>query len=107
MDRRRSRGPDGSDRLVPGTTEEREPIRSPWLFAVAALLIVAGTPLWYPAGTIEPIVAGVPVWFAVAVVTSVGLSALTCWACLRAWNIAEPFEESGGDLTRGTDAGEA
>jgi hypothetical protein len=88
VDRRRSSGPTEPD------PDEREPIRSIWVFAVLLGLPVAGTPLWYPTGSIEPTVAGLPLWFAVAVLTTVAFSAFTSWVCLRRWNLAEPAEEA-------------
>ncbi len=95
MDRRRSSGP------IDSGPDEREPIRSRWVFAVLLGLVVAGTPLWYPTGSIEPTVAGLPLWFVVAVLTTVALSAFTCWVCLRRWNLAEPAEDAASRTAAG------
>ena len=78
----------------PASPEQREPIRSPWLFAVLLAILLVGTPLWYPTGMIEPLVFGVPLWFAVAVLSTLAFSAFVSWICLRHWNIAEPAEEA-------------
>lgn len=79
---------------------EREPIRSPWLFAVLLGIVLAGTPLWYPTGLIEPLVLGVPAWFAISVLSTLAFAGFTSWICLRRWNLVEPAEEApvaGGD----------
>lgn len=74
--------------------DEREPIRSPWLFAVLLVIVLVGTPLWYPTGLIDPLVFGVPLWFAIAVLSTLVFAGFTSWICLRRWNLAEPAEES-------------
>ncbi|MEQ3552312.1 hypothetical protein WIS52_17705 [Pseudonocardia nematodicida] len=108
MDRRRSADPDPDEQtgssspaapIAPTGVDpaaEREPIRSPWLFAVLFALVLVGTPLWYPTGAIEPLVFGVPFWFAIAVATTVLFSAMCCWICLRRWNLVEPVEQATG-----------
>ncbi len=71
----------------------REPIRSPWIWAVMVVIILGGVPLYLPAGATEPLVLGIPYWMALAVVFSLLFSAFTSWVCLRWWNLAEPEEE--------------
>ncbi|BBG03035.1 MULTISPECIES: hypothetical protein [Pseudonocardia] len=71
---------------------EREPIRSPWLFAVLLVIVLAGTPVWYPTGLIEPLVFGVPFWFAISVASTLAFAGFVSWICMRRWNIAEPAE---------------
>lgn len=86
MDRRRSTPPTDPVR--------REPIRAPWLWVALGIVILAGIPFYLPTGSIRPLIAGVPYWLAVSFVASLAFSAITCWACLRAWNLAEPEEEA-------------
>jgi hypothetical protein len=77
--------------IVPGG---REPVRRPWLFAVLLVIVLAGTPLWYPTGTIRPVVLGVPLWFAISVASTFAFAAFVSWICLRQWNLVEPAEEA-------------
>jgi hypothetical protein len=72
----------------------REPIRNPWLWIAMAVVVVAGVPLYLPTGSIRPLVGGVPYWLLISVAATFAFSALTCWACLRWWNLAEPAEEA-------------
>lgn len=85
--------------------DDHEPIRSPWLFAVLLLLVLAGTPLWYPTGLVEPLVLGVPLWFAVAVLSTLAFAGFTSWICLRRWNLAESDEAAAaaGEAAAGGD----
>lgn len=73
----------------------REPIRSPWVWAVMVLIILAGVPLYLPTGAIEPVVLGIPYWMALSVFFTLLFAAFTSWLCLRWWNLAEPEEEGG------------
>ncbi|HYH31563.1 MAG TPA: hypothetical protein VD903_14360 [Pseudonocardia sp.] len=101
MDRRRSDEPQTAE---PPTAEPgpapgdarplREPVRNPWLWAAMAVVVLAGVPLYLPVGTIRPLVGGVPWWLLISVGATIAFCALTCWACLRAWNLAEPAEEA-------------
>jgi len=52
--------------------------------ALYAALVALGIPWYWPEGEAR-IVAGVPAWVAVAIVTSVLVSALTAWLLLTAW----------------------
>ncbi|MBB4934506.1 hypothetical protein F4561_005326 [Lipingzhangella halophila] len=72
----------------------REPIREPLLWVVIVALIVGGSPLLWPAGTVGPTFFGIPSWLLAAVAGTVLFSFVISWACLRYWNIAEPSEES-------------
>lgn len=101
MDRGRSTSPDPAPDPARGaggapTTARplREPIRSPWLWVAMAVVVVAGVPLYLPTGSIRPLVGGVPYWLLISIAATVAFSALTCWACLRDWNLAEPAEEA-------------
>ncbi|MBX9389975.1 hypothetical protein ACFPZ0_21985 [Streptomonospora nanhaiensis] len=71
----------------------REPIRKPWIWIVLALLLLAGVPLYWPPGTVEPIVLGLPLWALVTVGSSVVLSAYLSWLCLTQWSMVEEQEE--------------
>ncbi|MFF5986665.1 hypothetical protein [Prauserella flavalba] len=86
MDRRRSESP--------SSTALREPIRSPWLWVSLVLVVLAGVPFYLPTGTVEPLIGGVPYWLVVSLGATLAFSAITCWACLRAWSLAEPEEEA-------------
>ncbi|GLZ49966.1 hypothetical protein Acsp06_61510 [Actinomycetospora sp. NBRC 106375] len=96
MDRGRSTEPDTPppDRAAPRSRPLREPVRNPWLWIAMAVVVVAGVPLYLPTGAIRPLVGGVPFWLLISVAATVAFSALTCWACLRDWNLAEPAEEA-------------
>lgn len=97
MDRGRSTSPDparGAGGAPTTARPLREPIRSPWLWVAMAVVVVAGVPLYLPTGSIRPLVGGVPYWLLISVAATVAFSALTCWACLRDWNLAEPAEEA-------------
>ncbi|MDA0566336.1 hypothetical protein LG943_18740 [Streptomonospora sp. S1-112] len=72
----------------------REPIRKPWIWIVLALLLLAGVPLYWPPGTVEPIVLGLPLWALVTVASSVLLSAYLSWLCLTQWSVVEDAEEA-------------
>lgn len=84
---------------------EREPIRSPWLFAVLLVIVLAGTPVWYPTGLIEPLVLGVPFWFAISVASTLAFAGFVSWICMRRWNIVEAAEtaEAAAAADRGDD----
>ena len=71
----------------------REPIRSPWVWITMAVIILAGTPLYLPQGTVFSLVLGVPYWVAISVAFTVVFSAFVSWLCMNWWNIAEPEEE--------------
>ncbi len=79
----------------------REPIRMPWIWVVIVLTVLAGVPLYLPAGAIDPIWFGVPYWLVISVVAAVALSAVLCLVCLRCWSLAEP-QETASDA-RGAD----
>lgn len=72
----------------------REPVRRPWLFVGLLVIVLVGTPVWYPTGTIEPLVFGVPYWFAISVASTLAFAAFVSWICLRHWNLVEPAEEA-------------
>lgn len=93
MDRRRSDEPESVDAPA-GGRPLREPIRNPWLWVAMAVVVLAGVPLYLPTGTVRPLVGGVPYWLLISVGATIAFSALTCWACLRQWNLAEPAEEA-------------
>jgi hypothetical protein len=93
MDRRRSDEPESVD-AAGGGRPLREPIRNPWLWAAMAVVVLVGVPLYLPTGSVEPLVGGVPYWLWISIAATVAFSALTCWACLRQWNLAEPAEEA-------------
>jgi len=92
--------PTSSRPQSPAATIPREPIRRPGLWVVLALVVLAGVPLYLPQGAIEPVVLGLPLWLLGSVAAAVALSAVVCWACLRAWSLAEPAEEAELDRVR-------
>ncbi|PVZ08530.1 hypothetical protein [Actinomycetospora cinnamomea] len=94
MDRRRSDGPGTTADHSAAARPLREPVRNPWLWVAMALVVLAGVPLYLPTGSIRPLVGGVPYWLLISVAATVAFSALTCWVCLRGWNLAEPAEEA-------------
>jgi hypothetical protein len=93
MERRRS--------APPAATARREPIRLPWLWVSLGIAVLAGIPFYLPTGSIRPLVGGVPYWLVLSLVASLAFSAITCWACLRAWNLAEPEEEAAARAATG------
>jgi hypothetical protein len=99
MDRRRSDEP-GSVASPTGARPLREPIRNPWLWVAMAVVVLAGVPLYLPTGTVRPLLGGVPFWLWISIGATVAFSALTCWACLRQWNLAEPAEEAARERDR-------
>lgn len=101
MDRRRSDEPDTA-----GARPLREPVRNPWLWVAMGVVVLIGVPLYLPAGVIGPLVGGVPLWLLVSVAATAAFSAVTCWACLRAWNLAEPAEEAAAARSAGERDGE-
>jgi hypothetical protein len=94
MDRRRSDDLDTSAAAPARTRPLREPVRNPWLWAAMGVVVVIGVPFYLPPGVVGPLVGGVPAWLLISVVATIAFSALTCWACLRDWNLAEPAEEA-------------
>jgi hypothetical protein len=100
MDRRRSDEPEASVDVPAGGRPLREPIRNPWLWVAMAVVVLAGVPLYLPTGTVRPLVGGVPYWLWISIGATVAFSALTCWACLRQWNLAEPAEEAAREPDR-------
>ena len=93
MDRRRSDEPESAD-AAGGAQPLREPIRNPWLWVAMAVVVLVGVPLYLPTGSVLPLVGGVPYWLWISIAATVAFSVLTCWACLRQWNLAEPAEEA-------------
>lgn len=84
-------------RATPSSGAElREPIRSPWLWVALVIVILAGVPFYLPPGSTQPLIAGVPYWLIISLAATLAFSTITCWACLRAWNLAEPEEEAEG-----------
>lgn len=76
----------------------REPIRSPWVWVVMALIILGAVPFYLPTGSVTPLVAGVPYWMLVSAAFTLAFAAFTSWLCLRWWNLVEDEEEhTGGD----------
>ncbi|WP_046470072.1 hypothetical protein [Allosalinactinospora lopnorensis] len=71
----------------------REPIRTPWIWVAIVLLIVGGSPLFWPTGTVEPLLFGIPSWILVSAACTALFALTVSWACLRCWNIEEPEEE--------------
>jgi hypothetical protein len=70
-------------------TSAREPIKRPLLWILIGAAVLAGIPWYVPAGTVEPFVLGIPAWFLASVAAAVALSAITCWACLTQWQLAD------------------
>lgn len=70
-----------------------EPIRRPGIWATFVLLILAMAPWYLPEGATAPLVFGLPYWFVVSIAATLLFAAVTSWACVRAWNLAEPDEE--------------
>ncbi|GAA4887005.1 hypothetical protein [Actinomycetospora straminea] len=97
MDRRRSDLPATPPAEGPPL---REPIRIPWLWVAMGLVVLAGVPLYLAPGVIRPLVGGIPFWLLISIAATVAFSALTCWACLRGWNLAEPAEEAAAAAER-------
>ncbi|GAA4942990.1 hypothetical protein EV188_104244 [Actinomycetospora succinea] len=93
MDQRRSDEP-GTAEVPPAGARLREPIRTPWLWVAIGVVVLVGVPWYLPTGAIEPLVGGIPFWLLISVGATLAFSALTCWACLRDWNLAEPAEEA-------------
>lgn len=91
MDRRR---PDQTATPPAEGPPLREPVRFPWLWVAMGVVVLAGVPLYLPAGAVEPLVGGIPFWLLISGAATLAFSALTCWACLRVWNLAEPAEEA-------------
>jgi hypothetical protein len=92
MDQRR---PDADPAGAPPTGARlREPIRNPWLWTGIGVVVLVGVPWYLPTGAIEPLVGGIPFWLLISIGATLAFSALTCWACLRDWNLAEPAEEA-------------
>ncbi|MGH3359373.1 MAG: hypothetical protein ACRDO7_11260 [Nocardioidaceae bacterium] len=91
----------------PPTEPIREPIHIPWIWVAIVLVVLAGVPLYLPAGAIDPIWLGVPFWLIISVVAAVAMSAVICLVCLRWWSLAEPQEtaaaRSGSSPTIGAD----
>ena len=75
------------------TRPRREPIRTPLLWVALAVSLMLVVPWWAPSGSIEPFVLGLPWWFVVSLLGSLLFSAVTCWACLRRWDLVEDEEE--------------
>ena len=73
----------------------------PWLWVSLGIVILAGIPFYLPTGSIRPLVGGVPYWLVISLVAALAFSAITCWACLRAWNLAEPEEEAAARAAAG------
>lgn len=84
----------------------REPVRTPWVWVVMALVVLGGIPLYLPPGTTGPLVLGIPSWMALSVLFTVLFAAFTSWLCLRWWNLAEP-EELEAEARNLPDAGTA
>lgn len=100
MDRRRSAEPVTSTDSPAETQTLREPIRTPWLWVAMGVVVVAGVPLYLSPGLVGPLVGGIPLWLVVSILATLAFSALTCWACLRDWNLAEPAEEAAAARAR-------
>ena len=85
----------------------REPIRSPGVWVVMAVVILGGVPFYLPAGSVTPLVAGVPYWMVVSVAFTFAFAALTSWLCLRWWHLVEDEEEDrpGDVAARGDEGG--
>jgi hypothetical protein len=81
----------------------REPIHSPWVWVVMAVVILGGVPFYLPTGSVTPLVAGVPFWMVVSVAFTLAFAAFTSWLCARWWNLVEDEEENG----RGAEAAAA
>lgn len=79
----------------------REPIRSPWVWVVMSLIVLAGTPLYLPAGVVEPLVFGIPYWMVVSVFFTLAFAAFTSWLCLGRWNLVEQREEAAAEAGDG------
>lgn len=92
MDQRRSTSTSDTDR--------REPIRSLWLWVTLVVVILAGVPFYLPTGSTQPLIAGVPYWLVISFAATLTFSSITCWACLRGWNLAEPEEEADAEGRR-------
>lgn len=71
----------------------REPIRSPWVWVVMAVVILGGVPFYLPTGAVTPLVGGIPYWMVVSVAFTLAFAAFTSWLCLRWWNLVEDEEQ--------------
>lgn len=92
------------DERPPPERPYREPIRSPWVWVVMGVIVLAGVPFYFPQGTVRPLLFGLPYWMVVSVVVAVLFSGYISWLCLNWWNIAEPEERRTGTVEPGEDA---
>jgi len=63
-----------------------EPLNRRWFLPAVVLLMVLSMPWYLRAGDIGPIVGGLPAWVWIPRVCSAAISAVTCYAALRAWD---------------------
>lgn len=70
----------------------KEPIRTPWIWAVFGVLFVLINPWYFPASFSQPLFCGIPAWAVIIVGASLALSAFCHYVLVYHWQIDDADE---------------